>query len=123
MSKTTDLRGLVAQQLNTLPGATFHLRAPDDAEYPYKTYSVTRIDLGDLSRDDYDVCVDVWDRAPDWKRVESLADDIGDLFHAANLPQDTILPTFFRASSYPVEDPDRTLQHYQLHFNVQLYTT
>lgn len=123
MSKTTDLRGLVTRQLNTLPGMTYHLRAPDDAIYPYKVYSVTRIELGDLSRDDYDVCVDVWDRSENWKRIEGIADDIGDLFNAANQPQDTILPTFFRASSYPVEDPDKELQHYQLHFTVQLYTT
>lgn len=119
--QTTALRGLVAAQLETVPGEVYHKKADKNAAYPYKTYSVERVNVSDLSRDDYSLCVDIWDRAQDWKAVETLADQITQLFNAANLPQDTILPTFYRDSSYPVEDPDKELQHWQLHFIVQLY--
>lgn len=122
MSKTADLRKLITAQLNTLTGATYYRRAPADAVHPYKTFSLSRVDLGDLARDDYTLTVDIWDHASDAKAVELIADAMEDLFNAANLPQDTILPTFFRESRYPVDDPDKDIQHLQLTFIVQLYT-
>lgn len=121
MTKTTALRGLVTRILRQLPGEVYHRIAPDTAVYPYMVYTLERVDLGDLSRDDYDLCVDIWDRGTDPKAVEEIADQLGDLLNAANDPQDEILPTFFRESSYPVEDPDKQLIHQQLHFQVQLY--
>lgn len=122
MTKTTALRGLVVELLGQLPGITYHRQAPDDAAYPYKVYTLERVDLADLSRDDYDLCVDIWDRGNDPKTVEEIADRLCDLLNAANVPRDDILPTFFRDNSYPVEDPDKKLIHQQLHFTVQLYT-
>lgn len=121
MTHTTELRGLITEQLKRTPGKVYHRKAENDAEYPYKTYRLERLNLDDLSRDDYSLCVDIWDRAEDWKRIEEQADEISRLFNAVNLPQKTILPTFFRENSYPVDDPDEALQHWQLHFVVQLY--
>lgn len=123
MSKTAALRKLIVSQLNTVSGGTYYLHAPDDAQYPYKTFELSRVALGDLARDDIDLCVDVWDRTSDPKRADEIADRIEELFNAANLPQEEILPTFFRDSRYPVADEDKTLQHVQLHFSVQNYKT
>ena len=89
---------------------------------PYKTFELSRALLGDLARDDIDLCVDVWDRHPDSKRADEIADAIEALFNAENLPQETILPTFFRDTRYPVDDEDKTIQHVQLHFIIQNYT-
>lgn len=121
MGATTELRKLITAQLNALPGKTYHRQAEKNAAYPYKVYSLERINTGDLSRLDYSLCVDLWDRAQDWKTVESVSDELTALFNAANLPQDRILPTFFREDSYPVDDSDKEIQHQQLHFTVQLY--
>lgn len=121
MGATTELRKLITAKLNELPGKTYHKTAERDAAYPYKVYSLERINTGDLSRLDYSLCVDLWDRAQDWKTVESVSDELTALFNAANLPQDRILPTFFREDSYPVDDSDKEIQHQQLHFTVQLY--
>lgn len=121
MSKTADLRQLIQTQLNTTSGATYYRDAPADATYPYKTFELSRSDLGDLSRDDIDLCVDVWDHATDPKTVDAIADAIENLFNAVNLPQGTILPTFFRDSRYPVSEDDKTIQHVQLHILVQNY--
>lgn len=122
MSKTADLRKLITAQLNTVPGATYYRNAAADATYPYKTFELSRANLGDLARDDIDLCVDVWDHGADTKAVDLIADSIEDLFNAVNLPQETILPTFFRDSRYPVKEEDKTIQHIQLHFLVQNYT-
>ena len=121
MGVTTELRKLIKAQLNALPGKTYYRQAEKDAVYPYKVFSLERITTSDLARLDYSLCVDLWDRSPDWKMVEGMSDDLTALFNAANLPQDSILPTFFRDSSYPVEDSDKEIQHQQLHFTVQLY--
>ena len=122
MGKTLDLRTLVTTQLRTVCQRTYYNSATRDTAYPYVVFTLSRVDLGDLSRDDFDLCVDIHDKAPDPKTVDQLADSIEAIFNDANLPQETILPTFFRASRYPVEENDKNMQHVQLHFDVELYT-
>lgn len=121
MSKTAELRQLITAQLNTIPGVTYYREAPDDASYPYKTFELTTANLGDLNRDDIDLCVDIWDHNTNSKAVETIADAVENLFNAKNLPQTGILPTFFRDSRYQVTEDDKTIQHIQLHFLVQSY--
>lgn len=123
MSKTADLRKLVKEQMQTVQGGVYHRAAPNDAAYPYKTFSLTSVAFPDSARDDLIMTVDVWDRAEDPKVAEEIADQVEALFNDANLPQDNILPTFFREGRQPLEDPDKTLQHIQLRFLVQLYET
>lgn len=119
MSKTADLRKLVREALQTTQGETYHLQAPSDAVYPYKTFTLKSVSFTE-TRDDFDLCVDIWGRG-DWKIVEGIADDVEKLLQNSNLPQDTILPTFFRDNRYNLDDPDKTLQHIQLRFLVQMY--
>lgn len=119
MSKTAELRKLIREKLQTIQGETYHREAPRDAVYPYKTFTLQSVTFTD-ARDDFDLCVDIWHRG-DWKVIEEIADAIEKLFQNTNLPQKTILPTFFRESRYNLEDPDKTLQHIQLRFLVQLY--
>ena len=119
MSKTSDLRKLVKEQLQTTQGETYHHEAPNDATYPYKTFTLKSVTFMD-ARDDFDLCVDIWHRG-DWKMVEEIADQIEKLFSNANLPYAHLFPTFFRDNRYILDDPDKTLQHIQLRFMVQLY--
>ena len=119
MSKTATLRKLITTNLQTVQGGTYHRKAPNDADFPYKTFTLNSVSFVD-ARDDFDLCVDIWHRG-DWKVVEEIADQIEKLFQNENLPQSTILPTFFRENRYNLEDPDKTLQHIQLRFLVQLY--
>ena len=123
MSKTLSLRKLVRETLQTAPGETYHKIAPKDASYPYKTYELTSVTFPTSLRDDFELTVDIWDRAKDYKAAEEIADQVERTFNDANLPQDDILPTFFRENRYSLTDPDKTLQHIQLRFLVQLYET
>lgn len=120
MGKTSALRKLVTQELQTVPGQTYHRTASPDADYPYKTYELSA-SFPNSCQVDYELTVDIWSRSQDWKEVEDIADQIEEIFNDANLPQDTILPTFFRESRTPVDDPDKYLQHIQLQFYVHLY--
>lgn len=122
MSKTADLRKLIVEKLNTTTGATYYMRAPSDALNPYKVFTLSRVALGDLSRDDYELTVDIWDHGTDTKVIDEIADQLEELLNAANLPQTTILPTFFREARFPVDDPDKDIQHIQLTFQCQLYS-
>ena len=119
MSKTAALRKLVRETLQTVQGETYHQKASERAAYPYKTFTLSSVSYTEV-RDDFDLCVDIWHRG-DWQVVEEIADQIEKLLQNANLPQSTILPTFFRENRYNLEDPDKTLQHIQLRFLVQLY--
>ena len=120
MSKTSALRAVVQQLLSACPGGTYHRRAPDDMPYPYKVFSL-RSTVYTGARDDLDLCVDVWDLGADPKRSEEIADAVERALDGVNAPQLGILPTFFRDSRIPVEDPNKDIQHIQLHFQVQLY--
>ena len=121
MSKTTTLRKLIFEKLQTVPGESFHRSAPKDAAFPYKTFSLSSVAFPNSLRDDFELEVDLWDRANDWKGIEEIADQIEALFNDANLPQPSIYPTFFRENRYNLDDPDKNLQHIQLRFLVQLY--
>ena len=121
MSKTTTLRGLIREQLQTVQGETYHKTAIPNAAYPYKTFLLESINFADSTRDDFDLVIDIWDRSPDQKTVEEIADQIEALFNASNIPRPPIFPTFFRDGRNNLDDPDKELQHIQLHFIVQLY--
>ena len=122
MSKTATLRKLIFSKLQTVPGGTYHRTAPKDAAFPYKAFELSSVAFVE-ARDDQELEIDLWDRGPDPKRIEEIADQIERLFANANLPQPPIYPTFFRENRYNIEDPDKTLQHIQLRFLVQLYET
>ena len=122
MSKTATLRKLVREKLQTVQGQTYHKTAPTDAAFPYKTYTLTSVAFVE-ARDDQELEIDIWDRSPDQKRIEEIADEIEALFKDATLPRPPIYPSFVRDARYNLEDPDKTLQHIQLRFLVQLYET
>lgn len=120
MAKTKILRKLITEKLQTVEGGTYHRLAPNDAEYPYKTFKLSSVSFTD-ARDDHELEVDIWDRSLDPKTAEDIADQIEALFSDANLPAPPIYPTFFREGRQPVDDPDKNLQHILLRFLVQLY--
>ena len=120
MSKTKLLRKLVNEQLQTVPGETYHRIASNTATFPYKVFRLERATFTD-ARDDIYLEVDIWDKSLDPKQAEDIADQVETLFADANLPAPPIYPTFFRDYRFPLDDPDKTLQHIQLRFLVQLY--
>ena len=65
--------------------------------------------------------VDLWDKGKDTSRIEDLADQIEEMFNAANLPGESVLPTFYRISRKPIDDEDKTLMRRQLKFQIQNY--
>ena len=120
MSKTAALRKLVREQMQTVQGETYYRIAPPTATFPYKTFTLTDASFLE-DRDDITLDVDIWDQSRDPKTVEEIADQVERLFAAANLPRPPIYPTFYRDARYTLDDPDKTMQHIQLRFLVQLY--
>lgn len=119
--KTNDLRILVQEQLETIPGETYYKVADENAVMPYKVFSFTSVNLGDINRDDIVMDIDLWNRATDPEQIEEMADTIEQLFNAVNLPTDTILPSFFRENRVLSVIGDRHLQHVTLTFTIQNY--
>lgn len=122
ISKTASLRTLVTGLIRTLIPRVYYRRASNRADYPYAVFDFSRVDIGDPDLDIFDLCVDLWDRAESSSAIDDIADELEALLNRRNDPQDTILPTFFREARYPVDDPDKDIQHLQLTFMVELYT-
>lgn len=125
VSKTAALRKLVNEMLQTVQGETYHKKPTVNAKYPYKVFRLTSATFPHSDRDDLELEVNIWDRnhSDDPKVAEEIADQIEALFNATLNPQPPLYPAFFRDDRYDLEDPDKTLQHIQLHFIVQLHET
>lgn len=119
--RTNDLKKLVQTQLKTVATNVYYEVADDKAVYPHLVFSFRRLDLNDLSRQDYILQVDVWDRSNKTQVVDDLADGVENLLQAQNLPQTDILPTFYLIDRKMVEDEDKMIRHRQIQFQVQNY--
>ena len=123
--RTNDLKLLVQTKLKTVTAKVYHELADEDALYPHIVFNFRRIDLSDLSRQDYILEVDVWDRLTktnqNTQRIDNLADSVEKLFQAENLPQDYILPTFYLIDEQNVLDEDKQIRHRKIQFQVQNY--
>lgn len=95
--------------------------ADDDNLFPHIVFSFDTINLGDLSRKDLSLIIDIYDKSDSADLVEEIADDIEDMFNAKNLPQETILPTFYLENRRPVKDEDKKIRHRQIEIIVQNY--
>lgn len=119
--KTNDLKILLKNQLNTITNSVFFEQATDNAIYPHIVFSFRTIDLGDLSRQDYILEVDLWTKGTDTTTIDTMADQVEDLLQGKNLPQEHILPTFYLIDRMVVIDPDKDIKHRLIRFQIQNY--
>lgn len=120
-TRTNDLKKLITQKLKTLTNNVFYEQATDNALYPHLVFSFRTIDLGDLSRQDYVLEVDVWDKGTSTVQVDELSDRVEDLLQAENLPQENILPTFYTIDRKSILDSDKSIKHRLIRFQIQNY--
>ena len=121
MSRTNDLKKLIQTKLKTLTTNVFFEQATDNAIYPHIVFSFREISLNDLSRQDYTLDIDVWDKGTSTTAIDNLADYVEDLFHTENLPQENVLPTFYKIDRKSVDDPDKSIKHRLVRFQIQNY--
>ena len=119
--RTNDLKRLVQTKLKTVTAKVYHEIADDGALYPHIVFTFRRVDLGDLSRQDYILEVDVWDKGNSTQTVDNLADSVENLLQAENLPQDNVLPTFYLINRQNILDEDKYIRHRRIQFQVQNY--
>ena len=119
--RTNDLKLLVQTKLKTVTTKVYHEVADENAMYPHIVFNFRRIDLGDLSRQDYVLEVNVWDKSNSTQQVDNLADSVEKLLQAENLPQDHVLPTFYLIDRQSIWDEDKTIRHRRIQFQVQNY--
>lgn len=120
MSKTNSLRKIIQSNIDSVVSCYYRMADPG-ALYPHAVYDFENIDLGDINRDDLIFIVDLWDRGNDTSRIDEMADQIEEKFNAANLPNEEVLPTFYRISRKPIDDEDKTIMRRQLKFQIQNY--
>lgn len=122
---SNSLRKVIQTALSSLKN-TYDIKevsyrvASDDAMYPHVVYHIDSISPTDMGRHDFLLDIDVWDRG-EAERALEITDAIRELFAFWNTPQEDILPTFYDMSSGQVDDPDRTIVHYVLRIQGQVY--
>ena len=121
MSRTNDLKKLIQTKLKTLTTNVYFEQATYNAMYPHIVFSFREINLDDLSRQDYTLNVDVWDKGTNTTAIDTLADSVEDLLHTQNLPQTNVLPTFYKIDRKSIEDPDKSIKHRLVRFQIQNY--
>jgi hypothetical protein len=119
--RTNDLIELIKTKLSTVASNVYYEVADEDALYPHVVFSFQQLNLGDLSRQDYELDVDVWDKGEETETVENLCDSIEHLLHGANLPQKNILPTFYLIDRRILFDEDKEIRHRVVRFQIQNY--
>ena len=119
--RTNDLKKLIEAQLKTLTTNVYHEVAKNNAMYPHIVYSFERLELGDLSRQDYILTLDIWDKSTSTTRVDDLADSAENLLQGANLPQKSVLPTFYLIDRKNILDQDKQIRHRVVRFQIQNY--
>lgn len=120
MSKTNSLREIIQGKIENVVSCYYRTADPE-ALYPHAVYDFENIDLGDISRDDLILIIDLWDKGTDTSKLEEKADKIEEIFNAANLPNEEVLPTFYRIGRKPIDDEDKTIIRRQLKFQIQNY--
>lgn len=119
--RTNDLKELVQAKLKTVCTNVYFEVASDDALFPHVVFSFNNLNLGDLSRQDYTLDVDVWSKGKSTTAVDDLCDTIENLLQGENLPQDHILPTFYLIDRKSLLDEDKNIRHRLIRFQVQNY--
>lgn len=121
MSKTNTLRELIQSKLSTVVPHCWFETADDDSMFPHIVWNLKRVNTGDLNRDDIYLDVDIWDKSENADNIEDYADSVEALLKTKNLPQTTILPTFFLDGRQSVEDSDKMIKHRLVTFIIQNY--
>lgn len=121
VTRTNALKKLVQTKLKTLTSQVSFEIADDKALYPHIVFDFRRLDLGDLSRQDYILEVNIWDKGTSSVQVDELADNVENLLQAQNLPQDHVLPTFYLIDRQNIPDDDKAIKHRRIQFQIQNY--
>lgn len=128
MSRTNELRRLIFSMLSEqsfkeksgIKGIYYEL-ADEDAMFPHVVYEISSAMYTDMTRKDYSMIIDVYDRSDEATAAEDIADIIENMFDAKNLPQDKIYPTFFLEDRRTVQDEDKKIRHKQITIVIQNY--
>lgn len=124
---TNELRKLIKSRLMTLQSEygikdVYYQQAADNKMYPHIVFDLSKISsLQDSVRRDYMLDIDIFDHSKSATRIEDIADAVDTLFSGENLPQESILPSFFYEDRTEVPDEDKMIQHQNVRFVVQNY--
>lgn len=120
-TRTNELKKFLQTKLKTIANKVYYEQADDGALYPHIVFNFRTIDLGDLSRQDYILEIDLWDKGLDTNAIDKMADDVENLLQGQNLPQTGILPTFYLYDRKSILDSDKDIKHRLIRFQIQNY--
>ena len=121
-----DTRFLIQDRLNAIK-TEYGIKeisynvAKKDQLFPHIVYDFTDITPTDMGRTDILLDIHIWGK--DQFVCLEIMDAVRDLLMFWNYPTQTILPTFYEMSGGSVEDPDKSIVHLVLRYQVQVFET
>lgn len=119
ISKTNTLRKLIQENLKEITTFVYYRKANEDKMYPHIVHQMDKVNKLAEHRDDVSLVIDIWSKSD--KEANEMADKVEKKLDRENLPQESILPTFFLETRITVEDEDKSISHIQMTFTVQNY--
>ena len=126
MAMINDTRFLIQDRLNAIK-TEYGIKeisyriAKNDQLFPHIVYDFTDITPTDMGRTDILLDIHIWGK--DQFVCLEIMDAVRDLLMFWNYPTQTILPTFYEMSGGSVEDPDKSIVHLVLRYQVQVFET
>lgn len=123
---TNEVRRVVESRLQEIKtryniAEISYRKANDDAMFPHVVFLFSNIVPLEHGRDDYTVDVHVFTR--DDRSAWEIGDAVADLFSFWNAPQSAVLPTFYEANVFQVEDTDHDIAHVVVRITAQNYNS
>ncbi|WP_297634770.1 hypothetical protein [uncultured Clostridium sp.] len=122
INKRLELRKLIKENLKTLGIEIFYEKNnKKEPKYPYIVYEIEESSFMYIEREDSILTINVWDKNDSTQQVENLAKAAKDMFLYANIPTETILPTFYLENILSIQDEDKQIKRRQLRIKVEMY--
>ena len=126
MAMINDTRFLIQDRLNAIK-TEYGIKeisyriAKNDKLWPHIVYDFTDISPTDMGRSDFTLDIHIWGK--DQENCFDIMDAVRDLLTFWNYPTQSVLPTFYEMSGGSIEDPDKSIVHLVLMYQVQVFET
>lgn len=98
----------------------YYEKAPEGTPMPYATYTLGL--SGDVyDREDIPLVVDLWDNKPDTTALDTLGQTVKDTLNNHTYTDANFGVTVYLTGRFNVPDPEPTIRHRQLTFNLATY--
>jgi hypothetical protein len=118
----TTLKEFLYTTMAFIPLNVYNEKAPDNAVFPYATYSLITSNTYDESeRKDIILSVDIWDNKDDTTALENLTDNVSNALNKNKVSSSTLKANIYLDGRFELQESDKQIRRRQLRFLITAY--